>query len=105
VLRRDRLIAWHSVLDMKKTLDDAGVVEQDPALRQAAGQAFYNTSKFTLRDLRARANRQQLTADFQAYLDGFSPNQWTIPPALHYYSSIIRIASGSRTNPESVDLV
>ena len=27
-----------------------------------------------LRDLRARANRQQLTADFQAYLDGFSPN-------------------------------
>ena len=53
------------VLDMKATLDDAGVVEQDPALRQAAGQAFYNTSRFTLRDLRARANRQQLTADFQ----------------------------------------
>ena len=62
------------VLDMKATLDDAGVVEQDPALRQAAGQAFYNISGFTLRDLRARANRQQLTADFQAYLDGFSPN-------------------------------
>ena len=61
------------VLDMKATLDDAGVVEQDAALRQAAGQAFYNTSRFTLRDLRARANRQQLTADFQAYLDGFSP--------------------------------
>ena len=62
-----------AVLDMKATLDDAGVVEQDPALRQAAGQAFYNISGFTLRDLRARANRQQLTADFQAYLDGFSP--------------------------------
>ena len=44
-----------AVLDMKATLDDAGVVEQDPALRQAAGQAFYNTSRFTLRDLRARA--------------------------------------------------
>ena len=63
-----------AVLDMKASLDGAGVVEQDPALRQAAGQAFYNTSRFTLRDLRARANRQQLTADFQAYLDGFSPN-------------------------------
>ena len=36
-----------AVLDMKATLDDAGVVEQDPALRQAAGQAFYNTSRFT----------------------------------------------------------
>ena len=63
-----------AVLDMKTTLDAAGVVEQDPALRQAAGQAFYNTSKFTLRDLRARASRQQLRADFEAYLDGFSPN-------------------------------
>ena len=53
-----------AVLDMKATLDDAGVVEQDAAVRQAAGQAFYNISGFTLRDLRARANRQQLTADF-----------------------------------------
>ena len=33
---------------------------------QAAGQAFYNTSKFTLRDLRARASQQQLKADFEA---------------------------------------
>ena len=56
------------VLDTKEMLDKAGVVEQDAALRAAAGQAFYNTSKFTLRDLRARANRQQLTADFTAYL-------------------------------------
>lgn len=47
-----------AVLDMKAKLDKAGVVEQDVALRQAAGQAFYNTSKFTLRDLRARASRQ-----------------------------------------------
>ena len=30
-----------AVLDMKASLDDVGVVEQDPALRQAAGQAFY----------------------------------------------------------------
>ena len=63
-----------AVLDMNATLDDAGVVEQDAALRQAAGQAFYNTSRFTLSDLRARANRQQLPAHFLAYLDGFSPN-------------------------------
>ena len=42
-----------NVLEMKTVLDQTGVVEQDAALRQAAGQAFYNTSKFTLRDLRA----------------------------------------------------
>ena len=64
----------HAVLDMKATLDAAGVVEQDAALRQAAGQAFYNASRFTLRDLRARANHQLLEADFRHWLDGFSPN-------------------------------
>ena len=63
-----------TVLDMKASLDKAAITNQDQALRQAAGQAFYNTSKFTLRDLRSRANQQQLKADFEAYLDGFSPN-------------------------------
>ena len=63
-----------AVLDMKDALDRMGIVDQDAALRQAAGQQFYNTSKFTLHDLRARASRQQLKADFEDYLDGFSPN-------------------------------
>jgi type I restriction enzyme M protein len=63
-----------AVLDMKKRLDDAGIDNQDAALKQASGQAFYNTSPFTLRDLRARAKQQQLKADFEAYLDGFSPD-------------------------------
>lgn len=40
-----------AVLDMKAKLDEAGVVEQDGTLRTAAGQAFYNTSKFTMRSL------------------------------------------------------
>ena len=54
VLRRiDSLLesSKQAVLDMKTSLDKAGIVHQDQALRQAAGQAFYNTSKFTLRDL------------------------------------------------------
>jgi type I restriction enzyme M protein len=63
-----------AVIAMKNQLDTAGVANQDGALRQAAGQAFYNISPFTLRDLRARARQQQLRADFEAYLDGFSPN-------------------------------
>ena len=62
------------VLKTKKMLDDAGVTNQDGGLRQASGQAFYNTSPFTLRDLRSRSRQQQLKADFEAYLDGFSPN-------------------------------
>ncbi|MHB9130366.1 MAG: type I restriction-modification system subunit M [Armatimonadota bacterium] len=62
------------VLAMKKRLDAAGITNQNAALRQAADQAFYNTSPFTLRDLKARAKQQQLKADFEAYLDGYSPN-------------------------------
>ena len=58
------------VLKTKKMLDDAGIVNQDIALQQASGQAFYNTSPFTLRDLRARSRAHQLKADFEAYLDG-----------------------------------
>ncbi len=63
-----------AVMNMKMTLDSAGIANQDAALRKASGQAFYNTSPFTLRDLKARARQQQLKADFEAYLDGFSPN-------------------------------
>src|SRR5437667_2279364 len=63
-----------SVLKMKAQLDKAGIVEQRAALCQAAGEAFYNASKFTLRDLKSRAKQQQLKADFEDYLDGFSPN-------------------------------
>lgn len=57
-----------AVLDMKAKLDEAGVVEQDVALRQAAGQAFYNTSKFTLRDLRARSNREQWRPAYSSHI-------------------------------------
>ena len=80
------------VLDMKAVLDGAGVVEQDAALRQAAGQAFYNTSKFTLRDLRARAGRQRLEADFRDYLDGFSPNVQEILDNFEFRNQIPRLS-------------
>lgn len=63
-----------AVLDTKRMLDEAGITEQRAALGDAAGQAFYNTSRFTLRDLKSRASQQQLLADFEDYLNGFSPN-------------------------------
>ncbi|MGE0824196.1 MAG: N-6 DNA methylase [Candidatus Binatia bacterium] len=81
-----------AVLDMKVSLDKAEIVHQDQALRQAAGQAFYNTSKFTLRDLRARASQQQLKADFEAYLDGFSPNVQDILDNFEFRNQIPRLS-------------
>jgi type I restriction enzyme M protein len=62
------------VLETKAMLDKAKITEQQAALKDAAGQAFYNTSKFTLRDLKSRGSQQQLLADFEDYLNGFSPN-------------------------------
>ena len=63
-----------AVLEMKARLEQAGIVNQDASLKQTSGHAFYNISPFTLRDLRSRATQQRLQADFEAYLDGFSPN-------------------------------
>ncbi|WP_157416973.1 type I restriction-modification system subunit M [Bacillus cereus] len=63
-----------AVLQMKKSLDEAGVINQTNALCSVAGQAFCNTSPFTLKDLKSRSKQQQLKVDFIAYLDGFSPN-------------------------------
>lgn len=63
-----------AVLDQKAQLDNAGIINQEAALRKAAGQAFYNTSPFTLRDLRNTSTQSKLRSDFEAYLDGFSTN-------------------------------
>lgn len=81
-----------AVLQMKATLDQAGIVQQDAALRQAAGQAFYNASPFTLRDLRNRSSQQKLRADFEAYLDGFSPNVQDILDNFEYRHQIPRLS-------------
>ncbi len=63
-----------AVLEQKRMLDEFSITEQDAALCQASGQAFYNASPFRLRDLPSRALPQQLEADFRAYLNGYSEN-------------------------------
>jgi len=80
------------VLKMKATLDEAGVKNQDQSLRREAKQAFYNTSAFTLRDFRARANQQQLRDDFIDYLDGFSPNVQDILEKFEFRNQIPRLS-------------
>src|SRR5512139_180309 len=52
-----------AVLETKEMLDTAGITEQRAALCAAAGQAFYNTSRFALRDMKSRGSQQQLLAD------------------------------------------
>ena len=81
-----------TVLDMQASLDQAGITNQDQALRQAAGYAFYNTSTFTLRDLRARSSQQRLKADFEDYLNGFSPNVQEILDNFEFRNQLPRLS-------------
>jgi type I restriction enzyme M protein len=85
-----------NVRAMKEQLDAAEVIEQDAALRQAAGQAFYNTSPFSLRDLRNRASQAQLKDDFEAYLDGFSPNVQEILDSFEFRNQIPKLSRADR---------
>ncbi|GBU27308.1 hypothetical protein R84B8_00838 [Treponema sp. R8-4-B8] len=62
------------VLEMKKKLDKSKISNQTSGLCSAAGQAFCNSSPFNLRDLTARSSKAKLKADFNEYLEGFSPN-------------------------------
>jgi type I restriction-modification system DNA methylase subunit len=54
------------VLEMKAELDEARITHQDAALRQAAGQDFYNTSKFTLSSGSRGSPRGQINKSFLA---------------------------------------
>lgn len=81
-----------AVLSMKDNLDKVGITNQDAALRQAAGEAFYNTSRFNLRDLRNRASQAQLKADFEAFLDGFSPNVQEILENFEFRNQIPKLS-------------
>src|SRR2546423_2621555 len=81
-----------AVLKMKESLDKAKVVHQDQALRNAAKQAFYNTSQFTMRDLRNCTSQSQLKANFEAYLNGFSPNVQDILEKFEFRNQIPRLS-------------
>lgn len=57
--------------------DEAGFTEWDESgLKDASGYVFYNTSKWTLQQLHDTATNSQqiLQANFEDYLNGFSPN-------------------------------
>ena len=83
-----------AVLDEKKWLDQVGITDQAGPLQQAAGQQFYNSSPFTLRDLRNSTSQQQLQDDFNAYLDGFSPNVQDILENFEFRNQIVRLSKG-----------
>ena len=82
-----------AVVRKKEWLDSVGITNQEDALREASGEAFYNTSRFSLRDLTSRGREQQLRDDFLAYLDGFSPNVQEVLEKFEFRNQIPRLVS------------
>ena len=82
------------VLDLKNQLDEANIADQTGPLQGAAGQQFYNASPFTLRDLRNATSQQQLRDNFNAYLDGFSPNVQDILEKFEFRNQTTRLSTG-----------
>jgi type I restriction enzyme M protein len=80
------------VLETKVMLDQAGITEQHAVLCNASNEAFYNTSKFSLRDLKSRGSQQQLKADFEDYLDGFSQNVQDILTNFEFRNVLTRLS-------------
>ena len=80
------------VLKMKAQLDAAGITEQDEALCSVAGEAFCNSSPYTLSDLKSRTNQQQLKADFILYLNGFSHNVQDIIKRFEFRNQIDKLS-------------
>ena len=79
------------VMEQKRFLDEVGLTDQDQALQMASGHAFWNTSPFMLRDLAARAGQQSLRSDFEAYLDGYSPNVQDILEKFEFRNQLNRL--------------
>ncbi len=83
----------NEVLEEKKRSDEMGLEDPEEFLKRAAGEAFYNASPFTLRELRSRSRNQQLRADFEDYLDGFSENVREILEKFEFRNQIPKLAN------------
>lgn len=78
------------VSKQKETLDKAKIMDQEFVLRKTAKQAFYNTSKFTLKNL--LDNPKQLRQNFESYLDSFSKNVQEIIEKFDFRNQIRKLS-------------
>src|SRR5690606_1621812 len=81
--------------ELKFQRDEAGLTEWDATgLQQASGFVFYNISEWTLQRLFATATNSQqiLLANFEEYLNGFSPNVKEIIEKFHLRAQVRHMA-------------
>lgn len=62
------------ILELKEIFKKNNAENLEEAMGLAVNLPIYNISEFTLKDLKSETNAQNLKKNFEAYLDGFSPN-------------------------------
>ncbi len=92
VLRRIDCVLEPTREDVRATnaeLAQRGLQNREPALRKAAGHAFYNTSLFDFRAL--AADSTHLAANLRNYIAGFSPNMQEVLQRFDFDNTITRL--------------
>ena len=81
------------IAERKKMLDELGLTEdkQESGLLDAAGEAFYNISPFTLKDIAGRATPEKMYDDLILYLNGFSANIQDIIKKFNFYDQAAKM--------------
>lgn len=60
------------VLEKKAVMDKAGIANQEPVIFSITGYPFCNTSRFTMKKLKAEVDPLRLKMNFIEYLNGYS---------------------------------
>ena len=79
------------VRELSLRLDKAGVSNKHDGLCGASGQAFYNVSAFTLKDIKSAGTSQQHRQNFEDYLDGFSDNVREILAKFNFRNQVSKL--------------
>lgn len=88
---KDKVLKTYEFLEEKK------IQQQAPALSKASGYVFYNKSRFTFRRLLDEPNN--IRANFEAYLDGFSDNVQAIIEKFKLRNQIQTLHENNRLYP------
>lgn len=75
-----------------------GGVKDEDGLKEAAGQNFYNTSKWTLSRLKSQAtgDKEVLLTNFIEYLNGFSSNVHEVLKSFDFYNKAKKLTDRDR---------
>ena len=88
----DCLLPTHDdVVDTYKKINERGLAVKEPFLLKESGYKFFNTSEYTFEKL--KADPENIKANFENYLNGFSDNVIDILAKMDFYTQLDRMAN------------